>query len=144
MSPKDNIQKDPTISELLELGRMGKAYFEDTLGYTEVAFIDVTLRAHGNHTVYFTIYDDFQREIPEDMRYRNSYMESIDLGVFWDKLLTWPNREQRELEILARKMASIDGNLADIQSAQVLAFVKRIQPEIDKIRAAITDQRTVA
>ena len=67
-------------------------------------------------------------------------MMSINLEDFWPTLESWPNREQRELEIMARKLAALDANLDQIQSAQVLAFVARLQPQIDEIRRMITHE----
>ena len=67
-------------------------------------------------------------------------MTRVELDDFWNTLEQWPNREQRELEIMARKLAARDSTLDQIQSAQVLAFVARLQPQIDEIRRLITHE----
>jgi len=130
--------KDYKISELITLGNVAVAFFENKLGYTRVSFQDVTLRPRGNHVLYFSLEDDFQEEIAYDKRFKSESMLSIELEDFWAILEAWPNREQRELEIMARKLATLDANLDQIQSAQVLAFVSRLQPQIDEIRRMIT------
>ena len=127
-----------TISELIALGNSGAAYFEQNLGYTEANFIDVTLWRASGHVIYFSLEDDFQKELHYNNRFKCDSMISIHLENFWNTLEQWPNREQRELEIMARKLASLDANLDQIQSAQVLAFVARLQPQIDEIRRMIT------
>ena len=129
-----------TISELITLGNSGEAYFEGKLGYTEANFIDVTLWRASNHVIYFSLQDDFQKELHYNNRFKCDSMMSIHLEDFWNTLEQWPNREQRELEIMARKLASLDANLDQIQSQQVLAFVRRLQREIDEIRRLLTHQ----
>ena len=42
-----------------------------------------------------------------------------------------------------RKLASLDANLDQRQSAQVLAFGARLQPQIDEIRRMITHEPAV-
>ena len=127
-----------TITELLALGKSAKAYFEHQLGYDDVAFNFVRLATHGDHKLEFTLGDKFQDNLTHDMKYKVGWTMNVPLEGFWDKLTTWPNREQRELTILARKMATIDGNLDEIKSAQVKAFIARMQPDIDSLRAQIT------
>jgi len=129
-----------TISELIALGRSGAAFFEEKLGYTDASFLDVTLWSRDTHALYFSLHDNFQKEIPYDRRYKSDSMIKINLEDFWNTLEAWPNREQRELEIMARKLAALDANLDQIQSAQVLAFVARLQPQIDEIRRMITHE----
>ena len=134
--------KDYTISELIALGKSGERFFEEKLGYTEVSFIDVTLRSGtvNHHVIYYSLQDDFQKELHYDKRFKCGSMINIEIEDFWHTLEQWPNREQRELEIMARKLASLDANLDQIQSAQVLAFVARLQPQIDEIRRMITHE----
>ena len=136
--------KDYTISEMIALGKSGAAWFEEKLGYTEVRFIDVTLWLSNHSVVYFALHDDFQKELSYDRRFKDDSMMSIDLEDFWTTLEAWPNREQRELEIMARKLAALDTNLDQIKSAQVHAFVARLQPQIDEIRRMITHEPTIA
>ena len=130
--------KNYTISDLMTLGRSGVTFFENKLGYTTVGFTDVTLWPNLSHSIYFSLQDDFQMELHHDKRFKCGSYTSIPLDGFWDTLTAWPNREQRELEIMARKLAALDANLDQIRSAQVLAFVKRLQPQIDEIRRMIT------
>ena len=134
--------KDYTISELIALGKSGERFFEEKLGYTEVSFIDVTLRPGSNshYVIYYSLQDDFQKELHYDKRFQCGSMISIYLEDFWKTIEAYPNREQRELEIMARKLAALDTNLDQIQSAQVLAFVARLQPQIDEIRRMITHE----
>ena len=132
--------KDYTISELIALGKSGAAFFGEKLGYTVVRFIDVTIWADNRINIYFDLRDDFQAEIAHEKRFKSDSMMKVDLEGFWDTLVAWPNREQRELEIMARKLATLDANLDQIQSAQVLAFVARLQPQIDEIRRMITHE----
>ncbi len=133
--------KDYTISELIALGKSAERFFDEKLGYTDVCFLDVTLWPNGSgHVFYFSLQDDFQKELHYDKRFECGSMISIPLEDFWNTIEQWPNREQRELEIMARKLAALDANLDQIQSAQVLAFVARLQPQIDEIRRMITHQ----
>ena len=132
--------KDYTISELIALGKDGERFFEEKLGYTEVSFIDVTIWPGSNSVIYYSLQDDFQKELHYDKRFECGSMINIEIENFWNTLEQWPNREQRELEIMARKLASLDANLDQIQSAQVLAFVARLQPQIDEIRRMITHE----
>ena len=134
--------KNYTISELLHLGKNGAAFFEGKLGYTTASFSDVTLWSNTNHSIYFSLQDDFQMETHMDKRFKCGSYLSIPLEDFWNTLEQWPNREQRELEIMARKLAALDANLDQIQSAQVRAFVQRLQPQIDEIRRMITHVKT--
>ena len=133
--------KDYTISELIALGKSGELLFDAKLGYNEARFIDVTLRKTGSYVIYFSLQDDFQRDIDYDKKFRCGTMEAVNVQDFWNTLEAWPNREQRELEIMARKLAALDANLDQIQSAQVLAFVARLQPQIDEIRRMITHEK---
>ena len=133
-----------TINELITLGNSGARFFEEKLGYTTAEFIDVTLWRGGDHIVYFSLQDDFQKEISFGKRFKCDTMMLIHLDNFWTTLEQWPNREQRELEIMARKLAALDANLDQIQSEQVLAFVRRLQPEIDEIRRMITHRPDTA
>lgn len=133
---------DQTISELLNLGKMVERYFDEKLGYTTVEFQDITLYPGSlDHCFYFGLQDDFQLEISHDKRYKCGSMINIRVENVWDTVQTWPNREQRELEIMARKLVALDANLDQIESVQVKAFVARLQPQIDEIRMMITDQR---
>ena len=134
--------KNYTISDLMTLGRNGAVFFEDKLGYTTVGFTDVTLWPNNSHFLYFSLQDDFQMELHPDKRFMCGSYTNILLEDFWNTLEQWPNREQRELEIMARKLAALDTNLDQIQSAQVLAFVQRLQPQIDEIRRMITHVKT--
>ncbi len=132
---------DYTINELIALGKTAERFFEDKLGYTIARFVDAIIWPVGNTTLYFDIQDDFQKELPYDRRFKSDSMLKVDLEDFWNTLEQWPNREQRELEIMARKLAALDANLDQIRSAQVLAFVARLQPQIDEIRRMITHEK---
>ena len=132
--------KNYTISEMIALGKSGERFFDEKLGYTDADFVDVTIWKNGGHLVYFNLQDDFQQELDYNNRFKCDRMISIPLENFWPTIEAWPNREQRELEIMARKLAALDANLDQIQSAQVLAFVARLQPQIDEIRRMITHQ----
>ena len=134
---------DQTISELINLGKMVERYFDEKLGYTTAHLIDITLRPSNFHQLYFTLQDDFQSELDYDKRCKCGSMISIDLEYIWRTLESWPNREQRELEIMAQKLAALDANLDQINSERVRAFVARLQPQIDEIRQMITDQSEV-
>ena len=129
-----------TISELINLGQMIERYFNEKLGYTTADFQDVTLSSSGYNRFYFTLEDDFQKEVSYEKRFKCGSMVSIPLEDVWDTVQAWPNREQRELEIMAQRLAALDANLDQIESAQVLAFVARLQPVIDEVRRMITDQ----
>ncbi len=128
-----------TIEELLALGEAGKAYFERELGYDTVGFYQVRVRSGRDHQLEFELFDEFQKNLHVDMRYKVGWAVDIPLEDFWGKLTTWPDREQRELTILARKMTSVDADLDQIKSAQVRAFVARIQPDIDALRRQLAD-----
>ncbi len=128
-----------TLTQLVDLGRSAEGYFEHKLGYDEVDFKRIWLNKHGAHRIEFTLHDDFQKDLPVEMTYKDGWSIMMDLNEdFWDKVTTWPTREQRELTILARKMATIDANIDDIKSHQVRAFVARLQPDIDDLRKRIT------
>ena len=131
-----------TSTQLIQLGVTAQSYFEDKLGYDEVTFRRIWLNAHGAHRIEFTLHDTFQRNLPVEMTYKDGWSIMLDLDdTFWDKVTTWPTREQRELTILARKMTAIDADLGDIRSAQVLSFIARLQPDINALRAQIADLR---
>jgi len=132
--------KDYTISELIALGKSGERFLEHKCGYTTTSFWDVTLNSSGHYVLHFSLQDDFQSGLSYDKKFKCGTVVCIELENFWTTLQSWPNREQRELEIMARKLASLDANLDQIQSAQVLAFVARLQPQIDEIRRMITHQ----
>lgn len=132
--------QDYTISELIALGRNAAAYCEKTLGYTSATLFDVTIFDTGEINIYLSLVDDFQKELSHENKYKVGGMISFNLETLWDDLRAWPNREQRELEILARRLAALDANLDQVKSAQVRAFIARLQPEIDKMRAMITHQ----
>ncbi len=129
-----------TIDQLIALGTTAQTYFEKELGYDRAQFDHVRLRTGGDHKLEFELFDEFQKNLPHDMKHKVGWSVDVPLENFWNKLTAWPNREQRELVVLSRKMALIDGNLDDIESAQVRAFVERMQPDIDALRAQITDQ----
>lgn len=129
---------DYTIAELLSMGETARTYFEKQLGYDSVNFDHVSLRSRGEHKLEFTLRDEFQKNLDYNMQYKVGPYITVPLDDIWVKLDAWPNREMRELTILARKMATIDADLDKITSAQVLAFVARLQPNIDDLRAQIT------
>ena len=130
-----------TITELVALGKTAENYFKSHLGYDEATFKRIWLSASGAHRVDFTLHDTFQNSLPPETTYKVGWSVTLDLEGFWDKVTSWPTREQRELTILARKMAAIDADLCDIRSAQVLSFIARLQPDIDALRAQIADLR---
>lgn len=132
---------DYTISELLSMGQTAQTYFEEKLGYDYVHFDVVSLRPRGDHELRFELKDEFQKDLSYNMQYKAGYSIPVPLESLWTKLGTWSNREQRELTILARKLATIDANLDQITSAQALAFVARLQPDIDNLRAQIAHDR---
>ena len=132
---------EQTVADLLALGKSAENYFEKELEYDDVTFICIRLRPNGSHQLDFTLADKFQEYLAHDMKYKVGWAVSIPLDDFWDKVTTWPTREQRELTILARKMATIDANFDDIKSAQVRAFVARLIPDIDALRRQIADLR---
>jgi hypothetical protein len=140
----ETTMRDYKISELIALGRNAAAYCEETLGYTSAELFDVTLYDSGENTIYLSLFDDFQKELFHDNKYKVGGTISFDLETIWDDLRAWPNREQRELEILARRLAALDANLDQVKSAQVRAFIARLQPEIDKMRAMITHQSRIS
>ena len=131
-----------TVNELIEMGKAARGYFENQLGYTSACFNSFDLHEHGEHRAYFSLDDDFQKDFDYDRKYKVGSMVAVDLANFWDTITTWPNREQRELKIMARKLTALDTNLDLIKSAQVKVFVARLQPDIDSIRSMITDRRT--
>jgi len=132
--------QDYKISELISLGKTAERVFEGKLGYTSASFHEMSLDSNNYHRLYFHLEDDFQNELPYDRRFKCGSMTIVRLENFWTTLEQWPNREQRELEIMAQKFAAIDANLDQIRSAQVRAFVARLQPEIDEIRRMLTHQ----
>ena len=131
-----------TMMDLMALGKVAETYFGKELGYDETEFKRVWLNGHGGHRIEFMLHDTFQHNLPIEMQYKDGWAIMLDLDdTFWDKVTTWPTREQRELTILARKMTAIDADLGDIRSAQVLAFIARLQPDIDALRRQIADLR---
>lgn len=135
---------ETTVEQVVEIGEQTAKYFTERLGYDSALFNYATISASGRVKLSFDYIDNFQQEIDQDKRYRSGVYETIDLDDLATKLAVWPMREQRELEILARRLSALGQNTADIRSAQVRAFVERLQPEIDKVNRALTDQREAA
>jgi len=126
--------------ELVGMGKTAERQFLNMLGYDHALFDHVKLRPSGDHQFEFELRDNFQSNLAGAMQYKVGWCVNIPIENIWDKLATWPTREQRELTIMARKLTAIDADLDKITSAQVKAFVARLQPDIDALRRQITDQ----
>lgn len=108
-------------------------------GYDTVTLCSV--RISRDMTVYAVIdmVDDFQKNLPFDMRYASNYSESIDLYGF--DAARWPRRKERELRVLARQMATTAGMEEKLVSLEALAFVETLKPSLEELRRQIPDQR---
>lgn len=141
MNPETN------IADLITIGETAEAYFLGPLGYTRADFDGVEIDSKGQIAWQFQLYDDFQKDLPSELRVNHSYIHRINHWTLEEADATlleyiekMPNRAQRELQVLAKKMGSIDSDISLLVSAQAKAFVERLQPSIDELRRQLTDQ----
>lgn len=133
-----------TINDIRVTAEVAEEYFTTKLGYTRAKFSFGAVYK-DKITLFFDLYDDFQEKLPSEMRYKTGGANTVqvdDHHEFWAKLQNWPNREQRELHIMARKAAAIDADLEFIQSAQVRAFVESLRPSLEELRRQIGHEST--
>ena len=130
-----------TVSEMLRRGQEAQYYFSDKLGYDTAVFHSIRIGQDGFITYHINLDDDFQAELPHDQRYLVSYSEEVTDEDFYGILERWPNREQRELYVLAAAVAPLSTMAKELRTARVLAFVARLQPDLDELRRQLTDQR---
>lgn len=132
-----------TLNDILVNGQMAEDYFLNKLGYTRAKFTSTHIYPHGAFAFNFDLYDDFQDNLPDSMKYKHGYFNRLPGDKFWEKLQQWPTREQRELTILSRKAAALDADLDKITSLQVKAFVESLRPSLDELRRQISSDPNV-
>ena len=138
---------ETNIADLITIGETAEAYFLGPLGYTTAAFDRVSINSEGKPEWEFELFDDFQKDLTSDLRVNHSYVHRIGYWTLQEADATlleyiekMPNRAQRELQVLAKKMGSIDADMSLLVSAQAKAFVERLKPSIDELRRQLTDQ----
>jgi len=120
-------------------------FCRETLGYTTAEVLSVNLRENGSGEVVINLTDDFQDNLSADIHYyheRYRYVsfdspEAVGIGLF----LSYPNRAQRELRVMARQMASVKGMGEHLASVEAQHFVTTILRNADKLFEAIEDKR---
>lgn len=128
-----------TIDELIQIGKNAEAYFLMHKGYDTAEFRSFSVRKDGTVTYNFDLYDDFQTPIPVHYRCQHEYCMTIDFEDMRN-LERWPNREQRELSVLAAQLAAIDNDASKLMSLSAQNFVAGLKPQIDTLRNQITKQ----
>lgn len=129
---------DYNIAELLSRGKSAEHHFAEKLGYNTAQFGSVMISKASYITYHFNLRDDFQEGLPYERRYHHGPCEILPDEDFYGCLERWPNREQRELYILAQQVAPLTDMAKEIQSAQVLAFVERLKPDLDELRRRLS------
>lgn len=114
-----------TITHLIATGENAAVYFADECGYTSTEFREVGISVLGGVTYRFHLHDDFQAHLNYNIRQHVGWDVEVTAEQI-ENLTSWPNREQRELAVLAAQLASIGENTDKIESAQAAAFVKRL------------------
>lgn len=131
--------RQKTIGELLNTGEVGRDALLE-LGYNRVDFEYVHIKENGEVLYRFYLVDDFQSELDHTAQESVGF-QTIDGDNLLESISRWPNRAMREIMVLAKQMGKLGHAIEHIQDLQVKAFVQRLQPDIEKLRAQIVDQR---
>ncbi len=123
-----------THDELIAIGKSAAVTFEDKLGYTTTSFDSVSIAENVEPVFWFGLMDDFQKNLEQTQRVDCSYYQSVP----YSKLLklsplTWRNREQRELAVMAKQLGSVAGLSDKIESDMAKAFLAVIQEQAQEL-----------
>jgi hypothetical protein len=128
-------------ADLIALGKSAENTLKTTFGYDNVAFISARVDADGNISFGITIQDDFQEHLAYGDRVDSEYARTFTLEQIINlSPQTHRNREQRELAVLARSVASVRHDRDKLVSAQAQAFVTSLDPLAAEISALIEKQ----
>ena len=97
-----------TVNDLVNEGESMDAFFLATLGFDIVNFEWVRVSPDGDVSFIFTLYDDFQRNLPSEHRVEHEAYRSFSgetITDIWASIRRIPNRERRELLVMAKQLA---------------------------------------
>ena len=97
-----------TVNDLVNEGESMDAFFRITLGFDIVDFEWVKVSPDENISFIFTLYDDFQRNLPSEHRVEHEAYRSFSgetITDIWASIRRIPNRERRELLVMAKQLA---------------------------------------
>ena len=97
-----------TVNDLVNEGESMDAFFRITLGFDIVDFEWVRASPDGDVSFIFTLYDDFQRDLPSEHRVEHEPYRSFSgetITDIWASIRRIPNRERRELLVMAKQLA---------------------------------------
>jgi hypothetical protein len=123
--------------------RTAAMYLQTVKGYDSAKFTYIMSmeREEGAAlSIYFALYDDFQYEVPEQYRQKHGYSIELSLEEL-NHIENWPNREQRELCVLAARLAGVSAASDKLMSAAAQSFVAGLLPTIETIRNQIGVQK---
>lgn len=118
--------------ELHEFGKEAAETFHLHKGYDTAEFL--CLKVFSDCIIFeFQLGDYFQTHLDYSKRYRHGYVDielrEVDLTLpqFRAEVAAWPNREQRELRVLARQLADISPDKMSSLAGQ--EFAAKIRAE---------------
>lgn len=105
--------------------------FRDIFGYNEVEIREIEISRSGAVTFILSLMDDFQENIPSDMRYKADRWMRIDPD---EPLQDWPIRAKREHAVLARRFAGVGEFASLLQSTAGRAFADELQAMANRFK----------
>ena len=123
---------DMTVDKLVAEALYMQRFFQDQLGFDNVEFEYIRIRGNGKPTFIFSLYDDFQRELPPQHRvehetYRTFSGETI--ADIWASIRAIPSRERRELLVMAKQLAGALGQADKLVSLAGKEFAAKLKQD---------------
>lgn len=129
-----------SVAQLLEMCKAQETTLRDILGYDTVEVRSFTVY-ETSIIVNFVAEDDFQADLAPDDRVDSGYYHAATIGKFLAMSpATWRSRGQRELAVMARKLASIGADTDKIKSEQARAFATAMQEHYAKIAGLLENK----
>tara|TARA_R110000868_G_scaffold76760_8_gene220454 strand:- start:310 stop:738 length:429 start_codon:yes stop_codon:yes gene_type:complete len=122
---------------------MLEAYLRESKGYDTTAIRAVTIEADCETLVIiYTAQDDFQAHLDYDKRVNSGYSETVEGKSFLElqeALTSIPNREMRELQVMAKKLAGMTDS-SKLTSAMAKSFAASITEAHSNLLTMIEDK----
>lgn len=127
-----------TVESLLAAAEYAQTYTKDVLGYDQVCFNSIRISPCGEIVYSFDLIDEFQRYLPEEVRDRSGYYQEINHPLL-ENLQKWPNREMRELGVMAKKLSLLGQQTDELKSELARSFNARFAADLASLQNLITN-----
>ena len=126
------MQNDMTVDELVEEAHYMQSFFQYQLGFDTADFEYIRIESDAEPAFIFSLYDDFQKELPVQHRvehetYRTFSGETI--ADIWGSIRAVPSRERRELLVMAKQLAGTLGQADKLVSLAGQEFAAKLKQD---------------